>query len=129
MSGTEDLPFLDKQLLTVDNHVGSPFRDRVYVTWTTFAPDGSAYIYESHSADYAETWSAPVRVSAANPGLCKVDADKGGDPDAGGGGNAADAPPPAPGAVLRQPVLPALHRARRRALRRLGELQQRGHPR
>ena len=97
VSGTEDLPFLDKQLLTVDNHVGSPFRDRVYVTWTTFAPDGSAYIYESHSADYAETWSAPVRVSAANPGLCKVDADKGGDPDAGGGGNAADAPPPAPG--------------------------------
>jgi hypothetical protein len=97
VSGTAALPFLDKQLLSVDNHVRSPFRDRVYVTWTTFAPDGSAYIYESHSADYAETWSAPVRVSAANPGLCKLDSDKGGDPDAGGGGNAADEPAPAPG--------------------------------
>src|SRR5437868_7563136 len=30
-------PFEDKQLLTVDNHPGSPFRDRVYVTWTEFA--------------------------------------------------------------------------------------------
>ena len=78
--------------------MGSRFRDRVYVTWTTFAPDGSAYIYESHSADYAETWSAPVRVSAAEPNLCKVDSDKGTDPDqgGGGGGGAADTPP-APG--------------------------------
>ena len=32
---------LDKQLMTVDNHVGSPFQDRVYVTWTTFAADGT----------------------------------------------------------------------------------------
>ena len=30
------------------------------MTWTLFAADGSAYIYESHSSDYAETWSAPV---------------------------------------------------------------------
>jgi hypothetical protein len=97
VKGAGTAPFLDKQLLTVDNHVGSPFRDRVYVTWTTFAPDGSAYIYESHSADYAETWSKPVRVSAANPGLCKVSSDKGGDPDANGGGDAADEPAPAPG--------------------------------
>jgi hypothetical protein len=97
VKGAGTAPFLDKQLLTVDNHIGSPFRDRVYVTWTTFAPDGSAYIYESHSADYAETWSKPVRVSAANPGLCKVNSDKGGDPDADGGGDAADEPAPAPG--------------------------------
>ena len=97
VQGAGTAPFLDKQLLTVDNHVGSTFRDRVYVTWTTFAPDGSAYIYESHSADYAETWSAPVRVSAANPGLCTMDPLRGLDPDAdGGGGNAADEPP-APG--------------------------------
>ena len=36
----------DKQLMTVDNHVGSPFQDRVYVTWTEFAADGTAYIWE-----------------------------------------------------------------------------------
>ncbi len=69
LTGTGVEPFLDKQLMTVDNHVRSPYRDRVYVTWTTFAPDGTAYIYESHSADYAETWSDPVVVSTTS-GLC-----------------------------------------------------------
>jgi hypothetical protein len=60
---------LDKQLLAVDNHVASPFRDRVYVTWTLFAADGTAYIYSAHSADYGETFSPPVLVSA-NSALC-----------------------------------------------------------
>ena len=60
---------LDKQLLTVDNSRTSRFRDRVYVTWTTFAADGTGYIYESHSADYGETFSVPVVVSATSA-LC-----------------------------------------------------------
>jgi len=60
---------LDKQLLTVDNSKTSRFRDRVYVTWTTFAADGTGYIYEAHSADYGETFSAPVLVSS-NSALC-----------------------------------------------------------
>ena len=59
----ENAPFLDKQLMTVDDHVGSPFQDRVYVTWTTFDTNGTAYIYEAHSNDYAEHFSAPVLVS------------------------------------------------------------------
>lgn len=59
----------DKQYMTVDNHVGSPFQDRVYVTWTIFAADGSAYIYEAHSSDYGQTFSAPVVVSTSSP-LC-----------------------------------------------------------
>jgi hypothetical protein len=59
----ENVAFLDKQLMTVDDHAGSPFQDRVYVTWTTFAPDGTAYIFEAHSNDYAEHFSAPVLVS------------------------------------------------------------------
>jgi hypothetical protein len=63
LGGTGTVPFLDKQLLTVDDHLTSRFRDRVYVTWTTFTADGTAYIFESHSADFAETWSAPVLVS------------------------------------------------------------------
>jgi hypothetical protein len=61
---------LDKEYLTVDNHVGSPFQDRVYVTWTTFAADGTSYIFEAHSNDYGETFSAPVLVSGNNPTLC-----------------------------------------------------------
>ncbi len=64
-----DAPFLDKQLMTVDNHVGSPFQDRVYVTWTTFDVDGSAYIWGAWSNDYAEHFSAPVLVSS-DSALC-----------------------------------------------------------
>jgi len=59
----------DKAYMTVDDHVGSPFQDRIYVTWTEFAADGTAYIYEDHSNDYGETFSAPVLVSG-DTGLC-----------------------------------------------------------
>jgi hypothetical protein len=62
-------PFLDKQLLTVDNNAGSPFRDRVYVSWTEFAANGSAFIYETYSKDYGETFSPPHLVSVNTP-LC-----------------------------------------------------------
>jgi len=68
-SPTGAAPFLDKQYMTVDNHVGSPFQDRIYVTWTTFAADGSAYIYEAYSNNYGESFSAPVLVSSTSP-LC-----------------------------------------------------------
>jgi hypothetical protein len=60
---------LDKQLLTVDNHPGSRFADRVYLTWTTFAADGTGYIFSAHSADYGETFSDPVLVSTTSS-LC-----------------------------------------------------------
>lgn len=62
----------DKQLITVDNHPGSPFRDRVYVTWTEFAPDGSAYIWAANSADYGESFSSRKLVSVTSPTLCTV---------------------------------------------------------
>ncbi len=59
----------DKALMAVDANVKSPYRDRIYVTWTEFAPDGSAYIWESHSSDYGETFSPRVLVSHDSP-LC-----------------------------------------------------------
>jgi hypothetical protein len=62
---------LDKQFMTVDANVRSPFRDRVYVTWTQFAEDGTAYIYGAYSADYGEHFSAPVLVSS-DTDLCQV---------------------------------------------------------
>jgi hypothetical protein len=61
----------DKALMAVDDNASSPFRDRIYVTWTVFAADGSGYIYETHSSDYGETFSNPVLVSADN-GMCPV---------------------------------------------------------
>ncbi|HET7396903.1 MAG TPA: sialidase family protein [Intrasporangium sp.] len=60
---------LDKQLMTVDTSRHSPFTDRVYVTWTTFAADGTAYIYEAFSKDYGESFSSPVLVSRGSA-LC-----------------------------------------------------------
>ena len=60
---------LDKQYMTVDDQRGSPFQDRVYVTWTLFAPDGTSYIYEAYSRDYAESFSAPKLVSTTST-LC-----------------------------------------------------------
>lgn len=70
VTGSGLQPFLDKQLMTVDNHAGSPFQDRVYVTWTEFAADGTAYIYEANSADYGEHFSAPHLVSGNAAALC-----------------------------------------------------------
>jgi hypothetical protein len=63
-SGAE---MLDKPYMTIDNHVDSKFRDRIYVTWTFYAADGTAYIYGAHSADYGEHFSAPALVSADSP--------------------------------------------------------------
>jgi hypothetical protein len=63
------LPLIDKPYMTVDANTSSPFRDRVYTTWTLFNADGSAYIWEANSADYGESFSAPVLVSSASA-LC-----------------------------------------------------------
>jgi hypothetical protein len=57
----------DKPLLAVDDHRGSPFRDRVYVTWTEFASDGTAYIWSRTSSDYGESFAPRVLVSGASP--------------------------------------------------------------
>jgi hypothetical protein len=65
-------PFLDKQLMTIDAHAGSPFQDRVYVSWTEFAANGTAFIYAAHSADYGEHFSSKVLVSVSTP-LCAND--------------------------------------------------------
>lgn len=63
-------PIEDKPYMTVDAHAGSPFQDRIYVTWTEFAPDGTAYIWQSFSNDYGQTFSGRVLVSENNPTLC-----------------------------------------------------------
>ena len=69
VTGSGTSPFEDKPYLTVDNHVGSPFRDRIYVTYTEFSADGSAVLWESYSADYGEHFSARHLVSVNSP-LC-----------------------------------------------------------
>ena len=68
-AGGEGTTMLDKQYMTIDTHRGSPFQDRIYVTWTTFAPDGTSYIYGAYSSNYGESFSSP-RLVSENTGLC-----------------------------------------------------------
>src|SRR5437868_13241 len=63
--------FEDKPYMTVDNHVGSPFQDRIYVVWTEFASDGTAYIWESYSSDYGEHFS-PRHLVSLDSSLCPI---------------------------------------------------------
>src|SRR5260370_1628424 len=62
---------LDRPLMAIAAGMHSPLRDRIYVWWTTFAADCTAYIYASNSADYGEHFSAPVLVSADSV-LCAI---------------------------------------------------------
>lgn len=61
----------DKPYMTIDNNAGSPFQDRIYVAWTEFAADGSAYIWESYSSDYGEHFS-PRHLVSVTSSLCTV---------------------------------------------------------
>jgi hypothetical protein len=60
---------LDKEYMAIDDHRGSPFRDRIYVTWTRFDADGTSYIYLASSSDYGETFSEP-RLVSGDSALC-----------------------------------------------------------
>jgi hypothetical protein len=86
------LPLLDKQFMAVDHNATkcaasvtiatpgascSPFQDRIYVTWTLFAPNGTALIFESYSADYGEHFSQPHLVSQSSQ-VCTNDYGLGG---------------------------------------------------
>jgi hypothetical protein len=62
VAGAGDV-LLDKQYMTVDATKGSPFQDRIYVTWTLFDADGTSYIFGAFSRDYGESFSSPKLVS------------------------------------------------------------------
>jgi hypothetical protein len=62
--------FNDKEWIAADANASSPFRDRVYVTWTRFIFNAAtgAYvqspIFEAHSSDGGATFSAPQLIGA-----------------------------------------------------------------
>jgi hypothetical protein len=62
VAGAGDV-LLDKQYMTVDATKGSPFQDRIYVTWTLFDADGTSYIFGAFSRDYGEHFLKPKLVS------------------------------------------------------------------
>jgi hypothetical protein len=61
--------FNDKEWIAVDSHSSSPFRDRVYVTWTRFVfnPSNGNYvqspIFFAYSKNSGQTFSAPTAIS------------------------------------------------------------------
>jgi hypothetical protein len=61
--------FNDKEWIAVDSHVGSPFQDRIYVTWTRFvfnAHNGNyvqSPIFFVYSTDGGATFSTPKSLS------------------------------------------------------------------
>lgn len=71
--------FNDKEWIITDNHPGSPFYGRSYLTWTAFyATNGFYYrnpIWEAHSDDGGYTWSAPQEISGSNSALCTYQTD------------------------------------------------------
>src|SRR5256714_3451479 len=82
------LPLEDKQFMGIDNNPNkcsgspatatpgascTPFQDRIYVTWTEFAPNGTAFIYEAYSSDYGEHFSPRHLVSLNSSVLCPND--------------------------------------------------------
>lgn len=69
VNGTTPGLFEDKPYMTVDNKKGSPFQDRVYVSWAEFSEDHTVYIWEAYSDDYGEHFSSKVLVSGDSP-LC-----------------------------------------------------------
>jgi hypothetical protein len=66
---TSPAVFNDKEWIAVDSHAASPFRDRVYVTWTRFVFNGRtrAYvqspIFFASSTDGGATFSTPKSIS------------------------------------------------------------------
>src|SRR5207245_2628736 len=61
--------FNDKEWIAADSHPGSPFRDRVYVSWTRFIfnPHNGAFvqspIFFAFSKDGGATFSAPQLIA------------------------------------------------------------------
>jgi hypothetical protein len=66
--------FNDKEWIVTDNNSASPFFGRTYVTWSKFESHDGSYvssaIWEAHSDDGGQSWSAPKPISGVNPALC-----------------------------------------------------------
>jgi hypothetical protein len=62
----------DKPLMAIDSNAASPHADNIYITWTEFDADGSAYIYEATSSDAGQSFSAPKVIGGDNTALCPV---------------------------------------------------------
>ena len=60
------VPFADKEWITCDTAPGSPYTNRIYVTWTEIAPGEPTHFYRiasKSSSDFGASWNPTVNVS------------------------------------------------------------------
>jgi hypothetical protein len=70
---TATVGLLDKEYMTIDNNPSSPYRDRIYVTWSNYSPDfTSDPIDISYSDDHGATWTDPAAISGFSLDLCPI---------------------------------------------------------
>lgn len=67
--GTGQDVFQDKEFIAVDQGLGSPFRDRAYVTWTSFQDTNfsSRSPIQISSSHGGLAWSPPLEISGSGP--------------------------------------------------------------
>ena len=64
---------VDKPYMAIDINPGSPFLDRIYVSWTNYPADFStAPIFFAYSADHGVTWHQSGMINGVSPTLCPV---------------------------------------------------------
>jgi hypothetical protein len=74
----------DKEYMTIDTNPDSPYRDRIYVSWTLYKDDGTNAIYLNYSTDHGATWKSSGAISGADSGLCPLNNYSDGDDEGGG---------------------------------------------
>ncbi len=106
-TGADGIGLLDKEYMTIDTGAQSPFRDRIYVTWTQYSPDfSSAPILLAYSDDHGVTWTNVGAISGRPPTF------------------APSTSAARPRDMRQRPVLGPVRRTRWRRVRCVRELQQ-----
>ena len=69
----DGIGLLDKEYMAIDSNPGSPYVDRIYVSWTQYNVDfTSAPVYFAYSDDHGATFTNVGEISGSDTGLCPV---------------------------------------------------------
>ena len=69
----DSVGLVDKEYMAIDITPGSPFQDRIYVSWTNYPADFStAPIHLAYSDDHGVTWHQSGMINGVSQELCPV---------------------------------------------------------
>jgi hypothetical protein len=72
-TGADGIGLIDKPYMTVDNNRRSPYRNRIYVSWTPYNTNFTAApIHLAWSSNYGSSWHDSGDVSGFSANLCPV---------------------------------------------------------